>query len=86
MGGFNSDACAHQIPPLHVNRRIPGQEKLQGDSQLDFQNYTRVPEIAGELARVGSHRTRADANFSASVRLICMNPLQPCSKMITFLG
>lgn len=73
--GFNSDACAHQIPPLHVNLRIPGQEKLQGDSQLDFQNYTPVPEIAGELARVGSHRRRADANFSASVRLICMHPL-----------
>lgn len=77
MGGveFNSDACAHQIPPLHVKRRIPGQEKLQGDSQLDFQNYTPVPEIAGELARVGSHRRRADANFSASVHLICMHPL-----------
>lgn len=74
-GGVNSNACAHQIPPLHVNHHIPGQEKLQGNSQLDFQNYTPVPEIAGELARVGSHRTRADANFSASVRRICMNPL-----------
>lgn len=74
-GGVNSDACAHQIPPLYVDRRIPGQEKLQGDSQLDFQNYTPVPEIAGELAGVGSHRTRADANFSVSVHLICMNPL-----------
>lgn len=41
---YDSDIWWHggadQTPPLYVYHHIPGQEKLQGNSQLDFPNYT----------------------------------------------
>lgn len=49
---------------------IPGREKLQVNSQLEFPNYPLNTGIAGELSGVGSHRTPTDINKLCIIYLL----------------
>lgn len=62
----------HALNPssLSLYYDIPGREKLQVNSQLEFPNYPLNTGIAGELSGVGSHGTPTDINELCIIYLL----------------